>query len=197
MRTTQANGRRIPRASKGKSLNKLLPDSRWKKIREQVYADYGQRCVICGTERKDRRLDCHKVWDYDDKTHVQRLRELVALCLLCHSVKGGLWISRWPGEPEGASLAKELKFKREHREEMTKRYREALNLPNAKQNTEELKALKKMANRESALEHFMEINQCDLTTGEHHLFEGLEEWIRRSQYEWQVDFGEFADLLEN
>lgn len=77
----------IPRTSAGKSLSKLLRGRQWDRIRERVYAAYGHRCAVCGTERKDRRLDCHEEWEYDEAASVQKLSRLVALCLLCHRVK--------------------------------------------------------------------------------------------------------------
>ncbi len=188
----------VPRTSSGKRLSKLLLPSEWKKIRERVYAEHGQRCTICGVRRGDRRLDCHEVWEYDDATRVQRLKRLVALCNLCHRVKQGLWLSRWKGEPEGASLALALKHERGHREEMAEKYRKELDLPEDERDPKRLKGFERMTNRESALEHFVEVNGCDLATGERHLLEALEEWRRRSRRKWQVDFGEeFAELLKS
>lgn len=132
------------------------------------------------------------MWEYDDATCVQRLKRLVALCNLCHRVKQGLWLSCWEGEPEGASLTLELKHEREHREEMAEKYRKELAFPEDGRDPKRLKGFRRMANRESALEHFMEINGCDLATGERHLLGALEEWRRRSRREWQIDFGQFA-----
>lgn len=188
----------VPRTSSGKRLSKQLPPSEWKKIRERVYAEYGQQCAICGIRRGDRRLDCHEVWEYDDATRAQRLRRLVALCSLCHRVKQGLWLSRRKGEPEGASLALELKQERKHREDMAEKYRKELALSEDERDPKRLKGFERMANRESALEHFVEVNGCDLATGERHLLEALEEWRRRSKHKWHVDFGEeFAELLKS
>ncbi len=42
----------MPVISAGKSLSRLLPKSRWDKIRRRVYADYGHRCAICGSDPK-------------------------------------------------------------------------------------------------------------------------------------------------
>lgn len=43
----------VPVTSAGKSLNNLLPKSRWDKIRKRVYAEYGHRCAICGVDPKN------------------------------------------------------------------------------------------------------------------------------------------------
>ncbi|MDP9480697.1 MAG: hypothetical protein M3R38_34395 [Actinomycetota bacterium] len=42
----------VPVISAGKSLNALLSSSRWTKIRRAVYAAYGHRCAICGSDPK-------------------------------------------------------------------------------------------------------------------------------------------------
>ncbi|MEJ7872263.1 MAG: hypothetical protein WKF67_08375 [Rubrobacteraceae bacterium] len=42
----------IPATSAGKSLNRLLPKSRWDKIRKKVYAEYDHRCAVCGIDPK-------------------------------------------------------------------------------------------------------------------------------------------------
>lgn len=181
----------VPRTSSGERLSKLLPPSEWKKTREKVYAEHGHRCAVCSIKRGDRRLDCHEVWEYDDATLVQRLKGLVALCNLCHRVKHGLWLSRWKGEPEGVSLARTLEHERQYREEIAEKYRKELNLPEEARDPKRLKWFERMANRESALSHFMEVNGCDLVTGERHLLEALEEWRRRSRHDWHVDLDKF------
>ena len=32
-------------------------------------------------------MECHEIWEYDDKTKVQKLIGLISLCPLCHQVK--------------------------------------------------------------------------------------------------------------
>ncbi len=199
----------VPWSSRGKSLSQLLPESRWKKIRERVYADHGQRCAICDTKREDRRLDCHEVWEYDDEEHVQRLKGFVALCHLCHLAKHGLFVCRRPSDPEGAGLARMLEsvrltrgMRKHHIIEVEKEYRREKSLHPALRRPERVEALqcrveslRRSMNRKSALEHFMQVNECDLATGERHILEALEECRRRSRQEWRVDFGEYAELL--
>lgn len=66
------------------NMRKVIPQASWNKLRRSVYAEYGQRCGICGFEG---RLECHELWEYDDQNHIQTLRGFIALCYLCHRVK--------------------------------------------------------------------------------------------------------------
>lgn len=50
----------------------------------QTYAQYSHKCGICRTKG---RLNCHEIWEYDDKKHIQKLTGFIALCDLCHHVK--------------------------------------------------------------------------------------------------------------
>lgn len=75
----------VPSTSWYNNLRKVIPKSEWDKLRKRVYAKYGHRCGICGTDSS--RLNCHEIWEYDDHTHVQRLVGFIALCDLCHHVK--------------------------------------------------------------------------------------------------------------
>jgi len=74
----------VPYTSWYDNLRKHIERKDWDKIRQKAYADYEYRCGICGTEGK---LNCHEIWEYDDKNHVQKFVGFVALCDLCHHVK--------------------------------------------------------------------------------------------------------------
>lgn len=74
----------VPATSWYDNLRKVLPKSEWDKIRKKIYANYDYRCAICGAEG---RLNCHEVWEYDDKKHIQKLINFIALCEMCHLVK--------------------------------------------------------------------------------------------------------------
>lgn len=74
----------VPATSWGNNLRNYLSKSKWDKTRKETYAKYGYRCVICGAEG---RLNCHEVWEYDDKKHIQKFVGFIALCNLCHFVK--------------------------------------------------------------------------------------------------------------
>ena len=74
----------VPRTSWYDNLRKCISKSDWNKIRGKTCAEYGHRCGICGVEG---RLNCHEIWQYDDKRHIQRLIGFIALCDMCHHVK--------------------------------------------------------------------------------------------------------------
>lgn len=74
----------VPKTSWGDNLRKRMKPSQWKIIREKAYAYYGFECGICGAPG---RLECHEIWEHDDKKHIQSLRGFIALCSLCHMVK--------------------------------------------------------------------------------------------------------------
>jgi hypothetical protein len=56
----------------------------WDKIRKQAYSEADNKCGIC---RKEGKLNCHEIWEYDDKKHIQRLKGFIALCDDCHMIK--------------------------------------------------------------------------------------------------------------
>jgi hypothetical protein len=74
----------VPKTAWGKNLRNQIPRQEWDKIRAEVAANQGHRCGICGAEG---RFECHEIWEYDDVNHVQRLKDFIALCDLCHHVK--------------------------------------------------------------------------------------------------------------
>jgi len=66
------------------NLRKVLSHLEWDKIRKQSYADANHKCAICGVKAK---LNCHEIWEYNDKKHVQKLTGFIALCDNCHMIK--------------------------------------------------------------------------------------------------------------
>ena len=74
----------VPSTSWYKNLRKATTRDNWNKIRGKTYTDYKYKCGICGTEA---RLNCHEIWEYDDKRHMQKLKGFIALCDMCHHVK--------------------------------------------------------------------------------------------------------------
>lgn len=64
-----------------------VPPDEWDAIRRAVYRRAGHRCEVCGGRGPKWPVECHEVWDYDDRTRVQRLVRMIALCPPCHEVK--------------------------------------------------------------------------------------------------------------
>ena len=74
----------VPKTSWYNNMRKVLPKAEWDRLRKETYAEHGHKCGICGAEG---RLNCHEIWEYDDRNHSQRLVGFIALCDLCHHVK--------------------------------------------------------------------------------------------------------------
>ncbi len=207
----------IPVTSAGKSLSRLLPKHRWDKIRKRVYAEHDHRCAVCGVNPRDAparvypthapvladpaliekygkprgdalnrrprkvRLECHEVFEYEDEAHVQRLSSLAALCTRCHQVKHWNWAMTGRSARDGR-LIKGGPWR-------------------GVWDDEQKLAVYLLLNRAyyprfyPLEEHFMWVNDCDLKTLREHVAEAAEVCFRRSQYEWRVDFGEFAPGL--
>ena len=66
------------------NLRSALPKKAWDIIRKHAYARANGKCEICGA--KCSRLEAHENWSYDEKNHVQKLENVVAICPACHSV---------------------------------------------------------------------------------------------------------------
>jgi hypothetical protein len=75
----------VPQTSWYDNMRKVMPRTQWDKLRKRVYAEYGQRCGICGAT--EGRLNCHEIWEYDDTSYRQKLKGFIALCNFCHFVK--------------------------------------------------------------------------------------------------------------
>ena len=74
----------VPSTSWYANMRKVLSQSDWDILRKRVYADYDRKCGLCGATG---RLNCHELWEYDDRNYVQTLKGFIALCDLCHHVK--------------------------------------------------------------------------------------------------------------
>lgn len=57
----------------------------WDIIRRKSYANADYICSICG--KKNNRLECHEIWDYNDRNNIQTLKGFHALCRMCHLCK--------------------------------------------------------------------------------------------------------------
>lgn len=77
----------VPQSAWGQNLRSALKKSEWDKLRKKTYADADYHCEICGGQGWGHSVECHEVWDYDDRNHIQKLVRLIALCPDCHRVK--------------------------------------------------------------------------------------------------------------
>lgn len=67
------------------NVRKAVTKESWDIIRRDSYAKYNRVCGTCGVSGVV--LECHEIWDFDDRNEVQKLRGLIALCSECHRVK--------------------------------------------------------------------------------------------------------------
>jgi hypothetical protein len=79
----------------------------WDRIRRQVWRQADYRCELCGGRGPEHPVECHEVWRYDDRTRVQLLVRMIALCPACHQVKHiGLANVKGKGAQARAHLAR-------------------------------------------------------------------------------------------
>ena len=80
----------VPQTSWCVNLRSLLRKKDWDFLRKRQYAEAGGVCEVCGDKGKNQgrryNLECHERWHYDDETHIQTLKSLIALCPNCHEV---------------------------------------------------------------------------------------------------------------
>ena len=71
------------------SLYKFLKKSdrlnKWKRIKEDLRNEFGNKCHACQVTSSH--LEAHEVWHFDDDTCVQLLMDIQLLCKMCHRVK--------------------------------------------------------------------------------------------------------------
>lgn len=75
----------LPKGAWENDLSKTLSKKDWDTLRNKCYERANYRCVICGA--KPDKLNAHEVWDFDIRSKTQTLKDIVALCSKCHSVK--------------------------------------------------------------------------------------------------------------
>ncbi len=133
---------------------------------------------VCGVPSSIRCLDCHESWEWDDESGVQRLVALVALCERCHRVKHSMWLAPLRGRPEGFYIGWRLHYDREFIKQVLEDLHRDLLRPEQERDAERIKKL--------SVEHFLEVNRCDLVSGERHVLSALEDFRRRARLEWRV-----------
>ncbi len=81
----------IPKTCHYSNVRTTVKPKEWDKIRFISYEAANNKCEICGDVGKNQgynhNVECHEIWHYNDKTHVQKLTGLISLCPKCHQVK--------------------------------------------------------------------------------------------------------------
>lgn len=79
----------IPRSCWFTNVRTCVTQQDWERLRRPIFRRVGYTCEACGaTEDRDLRrwLEAHERWHFDERTGVQSLRRLIALCSSCHLV---------------------------------------------------------------------------------------------------------------
>lgn len=76
----------IPNTSWGSNVRDLIHSTDWDRVRNHIYNRVNHICECCNNNTKETmtRLDAHERWSYDNKTKIQKLVRIVALCKFCH-----------------------------------------------------------------------------------------------------------------
>ena len=77
----------VPSTAFYKNLREVLKKEDWDTLRRESYRKAKYKCEICGGKGEKHPVECHEIWTYDDKKHIQKLEGLISLCPACHEVK--------------------------------------------------------------------------------------------------------------
>ncbi len=77
----------VPRTCWWSNVRSNLKRSQRDKLRKDVYEAADYKCEICGGIGTKHPVECHEIWDYDDKKSIQTLTKFISICPLCHQVK--------------------------------------------------------------------------------------------------------------
>ena len=75
----------LPKGAWGNDLSIILPKKDWDILREFALKRADGKCEVCGYKGND--LDVHEEWEFDIKNKTQTLKDIIAICSKCHSVK--------------------------------------------------------------------------------------------------------------
>lgn len=77
----------VPQTTWNSNLRSILKRSEWDMLRRKTYEQAGYVCEICGGKGNRWPVECHERWEFDGRTHTQKLIGLIALCPACHMAK--------------------------------------------------------------------------------------------------------------
>ena len=91
MKTYKLVSEIVPSTSWYNNVRSNVSAKEWDYLRKKSYEAAGNVCEICGDTGKNQgfnhNVECHEIWEYDDKTLTQTLTGLISLCPYCHKVK--------------------------------------------------------------------------------------------------------------
>lgn len=81
----------VPKTAWYSNVRSNVTASKWDAIRKKSYSIANNKCEICGDVGKNQgvkhNVECHEIWEYNDKTKEQKLTGLISLCPFCHKTK--------------------------------------------------------------------------------------------------------------
>ena len=77
----------VPSTSWGNNLRSVMTSKQWNALSGIVCDRAWGICQICGGVGTSHAVECHEIWHYNEKTLVQKLVGMIALCPNCHRVK--------------------------------------------------------------------------------------------------------------
>jgi hypothetical protein len=77
----------VPKSSWMDNVRSVLTQSQWDIIKKSVYSEAWYICQICGGVGPNHPVEAHEIWTYNDKSLIQKLEGMIALCPNCHMVK--------------------------------------------------------------------------------------------------------------
>jgi len=77
----------VPRTCWMSNVRSCVSEQTWDTIRKDCYRKAGNVCEICGGVGSRWPVECHEIWDYNDRARTQTLVNMIALCPSCHEVK--------------------------------------------------------------------------------------------------------------
>lgn len=77
----------VPSTSFYNNVRAIVSKKQWDTIRSKVFTQAYNVCEICGGIGHKHPVECHEIWNYDDKKLIQKLVGMISLCPKCHTVK--------------------------------------------------------------------------------------------------------------
>lgn len=77
----------IPRTSWTNNVRAVLTNKQWRTLSSIVADRAWNVCEICGDVGPNHPVECHEIWEFNEKSQTQRLAGMIALCPDCHMVK--------------------------------------------------------------------------------------------------------------
>jgi len=71
-----------PASTWGVTLSNLLPKKEWLELARQCKWEADYTCVICSVDGQE--MHAHERWKFDDRRKIQRLVDIICVCVLCH-----------------------------------------------------------------------------------------------------------------